>query len=304
MKIFISWSGEVSRQIAVQLSQWFPVVLHYAEPFISDDLEKGLRWSSEIASALENTSFGIVCLTPDNIHAPWIHFESGAIAKIVDESRLSPLLLGLKKSDVNFPLAQFQLTDFTKDDFHKLIKSINSFSDANRIDDFILDKLFSKFWDDISNPINAILSDPRHKGAYTQKQAVDPKKNSEVLEEILSLVREQAKYNIGEISSQYKEISHAISYLSHTIRDGAFPKDHPAWEHILACATNLRRMLPTEETPTIPPHLILDLRSMIDAVFHLNRYFSPKGRRPRPSYVAQMNLDGNSSLVPQEKRDT
>ena len=45
MKIFISWSGEKSRRIALMLREWFPNVLNAVEPFVSsEDIAKGSRW--------------------------------------------------------------------------------------------------------------------------------------------------------------------------------------------------------------------------------------------------------------------
>ena len=55
------------------------------------------------------TSFGIAVVTPENQQAPWLLFESGAIAKAVGEDvRLVPLLFGLETSDLTGPLSDFQ----------------------------------------------------------------------------------------------------------------------------------------------------------------------------------------------------
>jgi len=70
-------------------------VIQSVKPFLSsNDIRSGQRWFSEIGKELQNTKFGILCLTPSNKEAPWILFEAGAISKIVDESRVVPLLIG------------------------------------------------------------------------------------------------------------------------------------------------------------------------------------------------------------------
>jgi hypothetical protein len=54
MKVFISWSGETSKQVADILRQWMPSVLQAVKPYFSpDDVAKGTRWANEISKELE-----------------------------------------------------------------------------------------------------------------------------------------------------------------------------------------------------------------------------------------------------------
>lgn len=110
MKIFISWSGEISHQVAVVLRDWLPLVIQSIEPYVSsEDIDKGARWSSDIATELDDSSFGILCVTEDNFEAPWLNFEAGALGKSVEKSNV-------KRSDVHGPILQFQSTIFEKAD--------------------------------------------------------------------------------------------------------------------------------------------------------------------------------------------
>jgi hypothetical protein len=82
VKVFISWSGEPSRTIAFELSIWLSGLVQAVKPWMSDEeIGSGKRWRDEIGAALNETDFGIVCLTAANQHAPWLMFESGALAK-------------------------------------------------------------------------------------------------------------------------------------------------------------------------------------------------------------------------------
>src|SRR6266403_3949719 len=100
MKVFISWSGPISNKVAVLLRDWLPSVIQAVEPYVSsEDIDKGARWSTDIAKELEAAHFGILCITPDNISAPWINFEAGALSKALDKSKVVPLLVGVKKSE-------------------------------------------------------------------------------------------------------------------------------------------------------------------------------------------------------------
>ena len=77
MGVFISWSGETSKAVALALREWLPLVIQAVHPWASDeDLRKGVRWGAELADRLQKTDLGICCLTPDNLAAPWLHFEA------------------------------------------------------------------------------------------------------------------------------------------------------------------------------------------------------------------------------------
>lgn len=71
MKVFICWSGDTSMQIAALLRDWLPKVNQRIEPFMSHvDIGKGVRWTAELDKVLEDSNFGLVCLTPENLSAP------------------------------------------------------------------------------------------------------------------------------------------------------------------------------------------------------------------------------------------
>ena len=82
MKVFLSWSGDLSHRIACEFRDWLPCVLQYAKPYVSSqDIDKGARWTTDIAKELHESAYGILCITRENIEAPWINFEAGALSK-------------------------------------------------------------------------------------------------------------------------------------------------------------------------------------------------------------------------------
>ena len=91
------------------------------------EIDKGSRGLAEIARALEGMKIGISCLTPENLEAPWLVFEAGAIAKSIDDkTRLCTYLFGgLHFQDVKPPLGMFQATRVDKEDTRKLVHAIN-----------------------------------------------------------------------------------------------------------------------------------------------------------------------------------
>src|SRR4051812_6219646 len=87
LKVFISWSGERSKAVAEALKEWLPVIFQDLDAWVSShDIKAGERWESEIGGQLETTDLGILCLTGDNLTAPWLLFEAGSLAKSVDKS--------------------------------------------------------------------------------------------------------------------------------------------------------------------------------------------------------------------------
>ena len=126
-KVFISWSGERSHSLAAILHDWLPTVLHFVDPWMSSkDIVKGKRGNAEIADNLEKARYCIVCVTPGVQHEPWVNFEAGAVSKTIDDSYVSPLLLGVSVDDLGgLPLLQFQCTLFEKDGVRSLLRSIN-----------------------------------------------------------------------------------------------------------------------------------------------------------------------------------
>lgn len=162
MRVFLSWSGPISRQVATALHDWIPLVIQDARPFISTgDIEKGKRWSDVIGEELNKASYGIICVTKENVDAPWLHFEAGAISKALDKSFVSPILFDVTSSEVHGPLQQFQFTVCSQDDVWALMRSINSRLEADeRLSDEVLRREFDVWWKELDAKFTAIRATP------------------------------------------------------------------------------------------------------------------------------------------------
>ena len=154
LKVFISWSGSPSKEIAELLSENLPSIINVVEPFMSQrDIESGEQWSRRISAELDETSFGIFCLTRDNINAPWLHFEAGAVSKL--GGRVAGLLIGdLSPTDINNPLTQFQHRYFNERDFEKLILDINQIT---QFKDEVIRKSLRAQWQELERQYQNIL---------------------------------------------------------------------------------------------------------------------------------------------------
>jgi TIR domain-containing protein len=191
MKLFISWSGQISKGIAGEFREWLPLINQTIVPYMSsEDIEKGTHWSSSIRRELETSSFGILILTPENTHSTWLHFEAGAIAKSVAEGRVAPILFGLKQSDIEQPLSLFQATLFEKDEIHRLMKTINSAAGAEAREERQLETVFNSFWPKLEASIKPKLEKLRNRPPKKDEGKLESER---ILQELLILARQQIR---------------------------------------------------------------------------------------------------------------
>jgi hypothetical protein len=188
MLVFLSWSGQKSKMVAEAMETWLAQVIQAAEPWISIDIDKGLRWGPEISDRLERSKVGIICLTKDNLNARWILFESGALSKTKD-AYVCTLLLDIKPSDVEQPLAQFQHTTTDKEDIYQLLLTINRAvqqAGEKALAESVLRDIFETYWSRLENVFK--------EAATSQELRANPvRSESEMLQEILEILRNQER---------------------------------------------------------------------------------------------------------------
>lgn len=190
MKVFLSWSGHKSHQVALVLRDWLPSVIQSLTPYVSsEDIDKGARWSTDIAKELEDSTFGILCVTKDNLEAPWLLFEAGALSKMMDKSSVCPFIFDLKMAEVNGPILQFQSTTFDKNDIKKLLLTLNKACGDTGLKEDLLSKTFDVWWPNLEESLKAIKGEPSEE----EKTSTDKDFRNKMLEEILELSRTNQK---------------------------------------------------------------------------------------------------------------
>ena len=181
MRVFISWSGERSKVLASALKEWLPLVLHNVEPWMSEaDIAAGGLWEIEIAKELEVANFGITCVTRENVSAPWLLFEAGALAKSLQHSRVIPLLMDLDIKDITGPLARFQAKKMEKVGFSEVIQSINQVANQ-AVAEARASQLFEALWPKLEQQIAAI---PKPTGGPKPSRSTN-----DIMEELVAGVR-------------------------------------------------------------------------------------------------------------------
>ena len=216
MKIFISWSGTRSHKVALALRDWLPDLFNGIELFVSsEDIRRGKRWPIEVSKELDSSNFGIVCLTKENLEAPWILFESGALSKSLADASLFTLLVGgLKPSDVDGPLSHFQHSIFEKEHFFGLIKTIDDAHGVLKREEARLRKNFERSWSELEENVN--------KAVKTSPTSTPERPPEEMLREILDVVTSMAK-NMPQLPGLLEEVKKY--YGPSLITPGAKPFD-------------------------------------------------------------------------------
>jgi hypothetical protein len=189
MKVFISQSKPRSLELAEALQSLIRMVVHGTEPWVSESaIDKGARWTAEVASTLKDVDAGIVVLTPENLDERWLLFEAGALS-IKAAGRLWTYLLDVEHRDVQQPLSDFLHTRAEKAETLKMLMSIHNSMVAaqektNSADD--VERAFDALWD---KELGSKIAELRARGP----DAPRPKRKAEdVLSEILEQVRRTA----------------------------------------------------------------------------------------------------------------
>ncbi len=124
------------------------------------DLGPGTRWGLELAKSLESTNFGVICLAPETLYSNWMHFESGALAKALNNSYVCPYLIGVDHKELTGPLSQFNAVVADEKGTFQLVSSINQASGAERLSANVLADTFEKWWPDLKRKLSDLGTPP------------------------------------------------------------------------------------------------------------------------------------------------
>ncbi len=197
MKVFISWSGGLSQQVAVALRDFLPLFIHSAVPWVSsEDITKGVLWRMELSKELEEGSVGIFCITKQNVNSPWVNFEAGALSKTRETSRVIPFLFEMRPSEVSGPLGDMQASvyqrgnDKSKEDFRKLLVALNTAQNPPATPEAVLNATFEKMWPDLFPVLDGLSAQADELTTETGENAMASR---DVIEEILQNTRDQRR---------------------------------------------------------------------------------------------------------------
>ncbi len=211
MSVFISWSGERSLTIAEALGAWLAKVVQASNPWLSLDIDRGVEWRSRIRDRLRDAKAGIICLTPENLEAPWLLFEAGALSnRAEDEAYVCTYLYQLEPSQVTDPLSHFQHTRANEEETKKLILTINrvinrGLEEAHRPHEGVVESLCEALWPELRETLAGIPPSPTG-NAGPQRETKD------MVAETLDIVRDLAR-RLSRAPNSPKEASHIRTLL-------------------------------------------------------------------------------------------
>ncbi|MCC5612565.1 toll/interleukin-1 receptor domain-containing protein [Nostoc sp. CHAB 5834] len=215
MKVFISWSGERSNQVAELFKVWLKCVIQNSNPWVSsEDIENGSWWFNEIGNQLADTSIGIICLTKENKDKPWILFEAGALTKGLSTSRVSPFLIDLAPTDLTSPLSQLNATTPNKKGVQSLVRTINASLKEGALPLDVLDKVFETYWPQFEKGLSKIIAETK------EGPDAPARDDKDILNELLVTVRSFDR-RLNKVESapsnseiQFEEVTEMESYRS------------------------------------------------------------------------------------------
>jgi anti-anti-sigma factor len=109
------------------------------------DIPAGTPWGTALHEQLRCTDFGVLCLTPENLRAPWILYEAGALAMSSKVGCVVPFLLDVGPEKLPAPLAQFQSVPANKEGTWKVVSSIQSAQDSGLAEEALW-QVFERAW--------------------------------------------------------------------------------------------------------------------------------------------------------------
>ncbi|RJQ58938.1 MAG: TIR domain-containing protein [Desulfobacteraceae bacterium] len=224
MKVFISWSGDKSKAAAIALREWIQCVIQQVKPWVSEiDIAAGTRWGREIETELNDTKFGIICLTKSNTFAPWILFEAGALAKTIDkDTYVCPYLIDMEPSDIpQGPLTQFQAKRSDEQGTWELVQTINEALKDNRLKESSLRTIFEKLWQDLEKILKELPDE--------NVEDTEDRNPEDMIKEILEGVRQLLRTK--EIESAVEETLSTLTGLSGTEGLGDGPVSRALKKH-------------------------------------------------------------------------
>jgi len=215
MPVFVSWSGDRSGHVASALSVLLKATMPGVPAWTSQqDLDLGHPWHDTLRRVLDTSQYGILCLTPENLNAPWLLFEAGAISKSIEAAHVVPYLLNVKGADLAPPLSLFQGVAADEDGTWRLVKSVAS-TLARPLDEAGLRSAFDVHWPAFRDRI-APIRDERSAAsarelqrAHERMQAFGARARGAWLERItgegigLFMIRLDARHNSVRVDGGY-----------------------------------------------------------------------------------------------------
>jgi hypothetical protein len=197
MNIFISQSGNLSKEIAEVFSEWIKSFLKNINVFVSSsEIDYGSEWFQKIQKSLREADFAMSILTKENHSKPWINYEYGALVEILKNkgNNAIPILFGVDVKELNGePIQQHQCIVWP--DKKKIIRlfSVNDFK-YNELE-IKINNLLNKTESNPNPFLNFLQIETNRRLNLKQKEKEEKRKNEEIEKAIDEAVKRFEEYN-------------------------------------------------------------------------------------------------------------
>lgn len=177
--IFISWSGNYSKIIAEELKRVIEQDVFAKENvrcFVSTmDIASGEDWYNKIKNELRKSKLGIICITKENVKAPWLYFEAGAL--VGHNMRVVPLLVNCdQRSLEHTPIQSNQSIQFyTTERFLKMLDDIRAmFGFLGELKEEERENRYHRAYDKMKQNLKPILEEMKGKRYFSERYIYPP----------------------------------------------------------------------------------------------------------------------------------
>lgn len=158
MKVFISWSGEVSKRLGALVGEWLECTLLNIEAIYTPKyLRAGTQGTAHLYRLLEEVHTGILIYTPESINSQWMIFEAGALFKSAEQSIIIPLLFHLEYEHLPGPIQTYQWKVFGKEQLFQVLQAVNQQLGQQQIKEEKLRYVFEREWPEFYKEVQQAL---------------------------------------------------------------------------------------------------------------------------------------------------
>lgn len=219
-KIFISFARENSKEIAKALKNVLETKVFAGfnlECFVSDlDIASGEDWWIKIRKELKSCKMGILCITKENLNAPWIYYEAGAM--VAQNLSVIPLLISCDFQALSSTPIKNQATNFyDQAKFLEMLCIIKRKMGFNTLTDDQVKTLGKVAYSNLKTELEPVLSKLRDMRVFNEKY---------VYPNTVNAIRKNTIYVSAPMSSispdEYKELRDFILRLEKILKKVGF----------------------------------------------------------------------------------
>jgi hypothetical protein len=161
-----------------------PQVIQSITPWMSsEDISAG-TWSS-IAGELEAAHFVVICISPDNVNAPWLQFEAGALSKQFAAASVCRYIFG--STELTGPLAQFQAVRADREGTYSLLRAVNEAAGENKLPTAQLEQAFKVWWPRLQKELANTIANSNWTRATRKNEDAIPREKEQQVGGLVSL---------------------------------------------------------------------------------------------------------------------